>query len=515
MTVPPPAPSAAPRPRLAVALALATAGTLALLATDAAPWLRGEGSEVWTWALEPKAPDRRVLLALALAGALVALVASRLPDAVARRGRRARALLLAGIVACGWALGLALLAVEPGGVARTLIWRTIDPVFTSHHTVAVGGMPAGAADFLDRHAELLDQLPLHSATHPPGPPLYYRALLALFGSSHGATRAVNAWAGLAEVDPAELARLRPAQTSASIAAALAGAALLVLAGAAAAVPVAALATRLSGDRASGLRVAALWPLVPGAALMSPEVDQALALPVAAAAAALAAGALAPGRGAAARAGLGAGIAAAGALLLSYGAALFLAGAALAACALAAGVRARRAACLATLAAAGATGLALFAATALAGHEPFAAALRALAIHAERYTLRHPWGLSVALGAADLWLFAGPPLVVLLGVRLARGWREARAGGLAGLGATTRWAAALTAALAVTLLSGTVRGEAGRILVPLLPLLLVAAAAPETGDRTIGAATAARPPLATLAALLGLWSVALRLLLRVP
>jgi hypothetical protein len=501
-----------------VALALATVATLALLATDAAPWLRGEGSEVWTWALEPRAPDRRLLPALALAAALVALVASRLPEAVARRGRRARTLWLAGVVACGWAFGLALLAVEPGGAARTLIWRTIDPVFTSHHTVAVAGMPAGAADFLDHHAERLDQLPLHSATHPPGPPLYYRALLGVFASSHGATRAVNAWAGLADVDPAELARLRPTQTSASIAAALAGAALLVLAGAAAAVPVAALATRLSGDRACGLRAAALWPLVPGAALMSPEVDQALALPVAAAAAALAAGALAPGRGAAVRAGLGAGVAAAGALFLSSGSALFLAGAALAACALAAGVRARRTACLATLAAAGATGLALFASTALAGHEPFTAALRALALHAERHTLRHPWGLSVALGAADLWLFAGPPIVVLLGVRLARGWRERHAGGLAGIGATTRWAAAVTATLAVTLLSGALRGEAGRILVPLLPLLLVAAVAPETGGAALDAVPTQRPalaPLGTLAALLGLWSVALRLLLRVP
>ena len=485
-----------------------TVGATALLVADALPWLRGEGSGVWTWAVERKPFDARLLPALALAAALLALAGSRLPQAAARAGRGARALLLAATVLLGWGLGLALLAPEPGGVARTLLARTLDPLFTSYQTVALRDMPAGAAEFLRHHADLLPDLPMHAATHPPGPALLFRALLVACEASPRTTRAVNTLAGLAAVDPAAFAGLRPAQTPASVAGALLGAALFALAGAAAAVPVARLVTRLTGDPAAGLRAAIVWTLVPGPLLMIPEVDQALALPVAATAAALAGAALAADRAEALRLGVAAGVAAAVALFLSYGALVFLAGAAAGAAALAAGSRASRYRLAAALGAGAAVALALFSATALWGHQPFTAALRALALHGDRHTWWRPWGVAVGLDLADTLLFLGPPLVLLLGLRLAAAQRAAKAGGgLAALAPAGRYAAALVAAFAVALLSGTVRGEAGRLFIPWMPML-AAVCAPPPGDPP-----APRPALVALA--LAAWSFALRLTLRLP
>jgi hypothetical protein len=94
---------------------------------------------------------------------------------------------------------------------------------------------------------------------------------------------------------------------------------------------------------------------------------------------------------------------------------------------------------------------------------------------------------------------------------ARGWPLASGRG-AGEPLSARWCAALVAAFGLSLLSGTVRGEAGRIFIPWMPLLLVAACSGETmpRGRTLPARLAG-----ALALLLAFWTVALRLLLRVP
>jgi hypothetical protein len=497
--------------RLPLTLVAATAALLATVAFDLAPALRGVGSDVWIWAFQVRPPGAASVPALLLGGALAAAAASRLPERAVRRGGAARGGLLAAIVLAGWAFAVALLAPEPGGALRTLVARTVDPMFTSYHTTALVRMPRGARDFLDRHRELLPTLELHSATHPPGPPLYYRVWLTAFERRPELARAIARAVGLGDV--AALARLRPAQSPASVAAALAGALGLLLAGAAAAWPVARLVERLSGDAGLGLRAAALWPLVPGGALMAPEFDQALALPVAACAAALAAAALAPSGRRALAAGALAGVFAAAALWLSYGSVAFLAGATVAAIAL--GSASARRAWVTGLAGAAAAGCSLFFATALAGHEPLGAAIDALSLHGTRHTWQRPWGISVALDAADTLLFLGPPLVTLLVVRLVRWNRSAGAGGLASLDGPARWSVAIVVAFALFLLSGTVRGEAGRIFVPWMPLLLAAAVAGDRRSSPGGAAAIDRPTLAALAATLAVWTFALRHLLRVP
>jgi hypothetical protein len=506
-----PPPPATPNRRVSAAAWALAAGTLALafaVATDAAPWLRGVGSGIWAWASEPKAPDLALLPALALGVLAIALAG---PPAVAwacRRGRAGRAVHLGLVVLTGWALQVALLAVEPGGAARTLIATTISPRYTSYHTVAILDLHDGVAPFLEHRTELLPELPLHAATHPAGPVLLYWTAWRFFAAHPGATRWVGGFAGLADVDPAETARLSPAQTPATLAAALAGAALLALAGAAAAIPIAALTSRLARARESGLRAAALWILVPGPLLMVPEVDQALCLPVAAAIAGLLAAADAERPGARVACGAAAGIAAALALQLSYGALVFLAGGACAAGAAAWGGRESRRRFWAGALAAGVTATLLFEAPALAGDQPVASALRALALHGDRHTWRRPWGPSIALDLADVLLFFGPPLVGIAALRAAAWQRRMRGSGWCALGPSARYGVVLVLGFLAALLSGTVRGEAGRIFLPWMGLLLAAACATDDAEPPDVA-----PQL--VAALLLIWSVTLRLSLRLP
>ena len=152
----------------------------------------------------------------------------------------------------------------------------------------------------------------HAATHPPGPVLFYRGLIGGFEASPAAASAVLSVAGM---DP-EGGR-RPASVRA---AALAGPLLILLLGVSAAWPLFALARAAGLDAVAAARVAALWPLVPGAALMSPQFDQLLALPVTAAAACLAAAVTAASARRRAGFAAGAGACAGLAVSVSYGAA---------------------------------------------------------------------------------------------------------------------------------------------------------------------------------------------------
>jgi len=262
------------RPRAAL-LAAVTLLVLVAARRDTWPLLRGPAPypPEWQWGYAPKpAPLGRLAPAVGLAGALIVLAA--LAGRAASR-REARAGLLAGCTVVGCGFQLALLGLEPAGAAAELERRTTSGSFTSYFKVAAG--VEDGADFLAHHDELLPRFrhgALHAATHPPGPILYYVGLQRL---------------------AARLPRLAAALGGESRAAALAGAALLGLLGAAACFPAAALARAMGAHPAAAIRAGVLWTLVPGVCLMVPELDQALALPVASASA-LAAVALAPGPG---------------------------------------------------------------------------------------------------------------------------------------------------------------------------------------------------------------------------
>lgn len=443
-----------------IAAAAAALVVALLVFTDAVPLLRGPAPypPEWRWELRDAAVDTtRYAFPLAAAAALVALlVASGAPRA--RVGPKA---LLAAATALGTLFSLGLLAAEPRGARGTLVARVLSRTDTSYYTVAVSPEGRDARAFLDRHADLLPALrrtAKHAATHPPGPVLYYRAWIAACEASPSLTRAALAVAGLRADEPPAA---RDPHTPASVAGAfLGGAGVLVLC-ALACLPIASLLASLGAAPLDAARAAALWPLVPGAALMSPQFDQALALPVAGAVALLAYAARATGRPAGAAA-VAAGACGFAASFFSYGAAAYVA---LGALALLAAQRDARAWSRDVALALGAAALCLGATVAL-GHEPLAAARAALAFHREAYTAPRSYALWLAWNPLDLALFLGAPLAAVGVARLAARTDDAPG----------RFRLAVALGIAALLATGSVRGELGRIGVPLMALLLPAALA---------------------------------------
>jgi hypothetical protein len=483
-------------------LAAVTILVLLAIATDGIPLLRGPAPypPEWQWAYRDGPSSGRLLLALAAAGGLLGLLALS-GSAWARRGpRRAALLLLPAATALGLLFQLGLLDLEPAGAFPTLLARTVSRTHTSYFTVAVSPEARDPLEFLRRHASLLSTFRTaakHAATHPPGPVLYYRGLLAVCEASPGLTGLLLR--SLPENgEPPGL----PAAPAAR-AAALLGALLLGLLGAATGLPVAWLAARLAGDTLAGVRAGVLWSLLPGPALFVPQFDQALALPVTLAAALLVAAlgaerllrALLP----AVIAGLVGGIA----LFVSYGSAAFLLLGGLVALALDRRPRWRG---LLLCGLAAATALGLFAASAILGHEPLLAARTALAIHREVYTRPRSYGLWLVFNPLDLALFLGVPVTLLGLARL----RSALGGPHDGpAGAAPRMTLALAGGLALLVLSGVTRGEVGRIWMPLMPLLLVSALARPAGVDGEAASPGSGPAL-----LLGILLAALCVTLRV-
>jgi hypothetical protein len=436
---------------------------------DLAPWLRGPAPypPEWQWGFRPGGPAHSLLPALGCALILLGLLAATGAPPLRRHARLGVPAIVAIAILAGWGLQVALLAREPGSPLRTLLDRTRSRTFTSHHAVAVSDDARDPLLFLRRHADLLPtqvRTAKHSATHPPGPVLFYRAALAVCERSPALRETLLAAASLS--DPAA----PPPDARPAWAAALLGALVLGLLGAAAAWPVFHLARRLGAEPLAAARVGVLWGLVPGPALMTPQFDQALALPVAGATALLLQAAARPGRclGLAALGGVLGGLA----MFTSYGAAAFLVvcgAAALLAPPWAAAARRPEVGRRATiaLAAAAVAGVVALGAPALLGHHPLRALATALQIHREVYTAPRDYLLWLLFDPLDLALFLGVPVALALPLRAAAGVRRP---------ATTasRFRLALLAGLFVLVGSGVTRGEVGRLWIPLMPALLAAA-----------------------------------------
>jgi hypothetical protein len=451
---------------------------------DLLPWLRGPAPypPEWQWGYRTD-PTRLPAVAVAISLAVLGLVAASFSPALRRRPPQTARWLVLAAVLLGWALPLALLAREPAGALRTLLARTLSRSITSYLTVAVSEDARDPLAFLRHHADLLPELAQtakHAATHPPGAVLYYRAMVGACEWSPALTEAILGMAGTTPRDyPPPLTR--PARAGA-----LLGVLLLDLAGALAAWPIARLALALGLERLAAARLALLWAVLPGPALMTPRVDQALALLVSVFAVLLL-GALRP-RSAWARVGRAALAGATGgiALFISYGSVVFLATTSLAALAAAAAAPSvtdtpggtkpraagwRAAATLSLVSAAVAIALG-FGLPALLGHEPLRAMCRALAIHREAYTAPRSYWLWLVFNPLDLALFLGPPVAALALWRAVSGLRRALSG--AALEPAARFGLVTVAAVLTLVLLGVTRGEVGRIWIPLMPALLVGA-----------------------------------------
>jgi hypothetical protein len=455
----------------------ATAAAGAAIAFDVPAWLRGPAPypPEWQWLRRGGAGTGSLLPALAVAAAVAGLAALSATPWARRAPGRAATWLVAAAAALGFAFQLAVLHIEPEGALPAVMNQTVYRTATSYFTVAASDDARDPLDFVRRHHELLPDLlktGKHASTHPPGGVLFFRGLLAVFERSPGLTRAVLAAGGFEEVNPN---RPRPRHTPPARASALAGGLLIGLLGAATAWPIAALAARAGSDALGAARVATLWAVLPGPVLMTPMLDQALCLPVAASAAALAAAATAPPPRAfrlAVLAGLAGGLA----VWLSYGAPVFLALAGAAALSLGLGSPGgpRRSAALAAIAAA--VTAAVWLLPAAVGHRPLASLATALAIHRDAFTRPRNYGLWLRFNLLDLALFLGMPVAV------AWTWRTARSVAAGSPAPADRFRVATAIALAAILLSGQTRGEVGRIWLPLMPALLVAAFAGRAPSR---------------------------------
>jgi len=454
---------------------------LAGAAGDRLPWLRGPAPypPEWQWPLREAARGRPwpvVLAALAVVALLAASAARRARAAPHRAGR----LLLAAGSLLGLLLPLTLVAAEPEGALPALFGRVAYRTATSYFTVALSPEADDPIEFLRRHDALLPSFrkgAKHAATHPPGPVLVYRGLLGLCDRAPALTRAVLSVAGLPEANPR---RPRPEHSASARAAGVLGALLTLAAAVATAWPVAALARDLGCGPLAAARIGVLWTVLPGPVVMLPQFDQALALPVALSAVALVRALSAEG-GRAIAWSAAAGLAGGAAVALSYGAPAFLAlaGTAALCAAVAVGAPLLRALGRCTLAA-GVTA-ALFLAPALVGHHPIASATEALRIHREFFTEPRSYGVWLAFDPLDLAVFLGLPVAASLALALVRALRRLAARARLQRDEAFRLGAA--AALVLLVLSGQTRGEVGRIWIPVMPVLLVAALArPESEDR---------------------------------
>lgn len=446
-----------PRHLAAAAALLSLAATLAVLLQ--LPWINGP--EEWQWVYREPGLDRLwggvflVLCALAL------LALYRAPRRLGMPGT------LALLVPLGFFLTLALLAAQPGGLGRVV--RSL----VSRHSFSYvfdAGL-ASPAEVLGNDPEVRARLSLHSRTHPPGPLLAVRALDAMvrpLAEPRGPERA-GGLLGVAEEALAEevqrvRARKRPVPTWQPEPLTVVLLALLLPAlSALAAWPVARLALAWGLPADAALLAALAWLLVPARSLFTPSLDQALAFFLL-----LAAGWAGRGPVGSAAAGLVLGTG----CFLSYGLAaglpLVLVSAVAGPCA-DAKARGRvdlrswgpRAAALI----AGAAGPWLLLALAT-GYRPLGGFIEALAEHRAMAVASRDYLTWLVHNPRDLALLLGPAVFLLALAALGSG----------GPG-RSRWLAwTCWGILAALLLSGSVRGEVGRIWLPLMPFASILAAA---------------------------------------
>jgi hypothetical protein len=482
---------------------------VAALRVDLVPLLRGPAPypPEWQWRYRPHALAR-ALPALPIGAALVALLAWS-GTAWARRRPHAAAIALAiGGTVLGFAFPLALLQSEDGGAIAFLVSRTASPAYLSYHAVARSEAARDVRTLLREYPHELPTFPEHAATHPPGPILIYRGIIAALARWPALEAPLRARVERAcGVDGSGCSTAVAAATPVERAAALAGA--LLAHGAAVLVlfPIAWLAFQLTRDPLASARVAVLWPLVPAAALFLPELDPALALPTFGALAALRLALCGARTWSRSVGALLCGVAAAIAMFLSYGAAVFLI---LGTVPLLAGLPRHVRTRARILPALIVTGLAFGAATMIPimlGYDPVRSALVATAIHRERFTAHRSYLLWLIFNPLDIAIFLGLPLAIALVIRTVRAARSIGPHGPATPPA--RHAVGFAAALLIFLASGLVRGEIGRLFLPWMPLALISAVVHLEEEPGPNAATAT-----VFAALLVLFDVTLRLTWRI-
>lgn len=224
----------------------------------------------WSWPFMPAAPLAQWLplvgIGLALALVLWFAVREKLRTGIA----------LGALVVLGYAEQLATLSLKPGGNANQLLFeRVVSSSFTGYYTSAtrinsVGTFFSGYVRSIASNDPAV-RLCSHCLTHPPGPIVFYWALLQFVGGLPAGIQE-RLRAGLTAFLSLHAPPLSSALTSVQMIAAVIGGHLVVAGTALIVLPLYGLARLIAGRRPA-IPLAALGLMVPGITLMSPEFDQ--------------------------------------------------------------------------------------------------------------------------------------------------------------------------------------------------------------------------------------------------
>ncbi len=447
---------------VAVGGGIALVAYLAIVRTDALPWLRGPAPfpPDWEWPFTDRPVSWTWLPPIGCGLVLVALHAW-----LGRRGDVSRVGAAAALVAAtlvGWAFHVSLTAPAAGGAMHWFAAQANEPALLSHFNAALSPDVDDAADYVDRYAERLPAYRdrhFHVSSRPPGLVLAFRVVIEACATRPAACRAIVDRLPMTAQERTRLrSRLPDVLTVAAIVGILATALTCVLA----LWPIAGLAGAFGMSRDDAIGIAILWPLVPGAALFLGTVDTLVAPFIALGTLALARAGASEARGRAIAWGVVGGASGALALHVTYGALLFTAiGVGVAACLPARSWANRWIALLVAVV----CGAALFAVPVLWGYDPIAAFRASIGMHGSLTAARDRVTWS-AFNALDYATFLGAPLAVA--VFRIRPDRAAAA------------LACIAVGLAGVTAAGFVLGEVGRIWIPAMPLTLVALLARRPG-----------------------------------
>jgi hypothetical protein len=425
----------------------------------------------WEWPFAPRSPAARHWVPLAWGLGLVACASLAGSAAARRQAGRMAILCLALASVLGVCFQLALLGVGEATPASILLRKSLRPASISYYNVAVSPLAEDALGFLDRHAELLPQLAYrapHASTHPPGGVLYFRGVLGLLRAlPESVSTAVVAATPL---DPAIRESASSLLGDVEIATALVGVGLWPLLCVLTCWPIGLWVWKLTGDPLVAARAGVLWTLMPGPTLFVGSLEQlitpAVTLSTVGLGLAVSTGDTRRALAIATLAGLAGGVA----VQLSYGAAVFLlTGAAVVLAPIALSTGSISAVLPRAMTAAGACGFVLLLPVAF-GHEPVLALRTALDLHYALVTDARDYATWLVYNPIDVALFTGFPIAAFGLLRLMDA--GARLRGRRALSSADWRLLALLGCCGLLLLFGVVRGEAGRLWMPLMPLALV-------------------------------------------
>jgi len=353
-------------------------------------------------------------------------------------------------VAAGFAFQLTLLDAAPGGWRQSLIMGAWSTIGFLRAAALLDATPV--ATVMRDYPAIMPRLTFKATTHPPGGPLLFRALMS------AARRA-----GVRGIVPNPVFGPPTTMSAVPVASvALIGALIWAVSASLTVLPIALAAWTLSRDPLQAAVVGLLWVFCPSPTIMTPSLDQLQTLLVASSFALMLVAQsartwLLPAGAAGAIGGV--------ALFFSFGTAPMLATGMLMACVWCDSPAGRQRYAVTVAAWVAGAVLAILVPVLVYGFPPLATLLQGL--HAHRaFTVTRDYGVWLRYNLLDYAIWLGAATLVALGATLTR--RRSAA-----------WRLAVLACCGLLIgdLSGTARGEVGRLWMPFMPLMFAAAWTP--------------------------------------